>query len=315
MAEQKAEIKAAQKRAKPEKKAGLKADKALAEAREALTAAQEKVEQERESRTKTEKALTEAREALSAARLEVEREREARIEAEKEPAEAERASEKASMTRTDLGEDMETPLKTLREEGAERRASFIVRLTVDARGEPRRTEVEDVQSGKKETFATLDGERLTAFMRARIGTLVIPERPKQTSSLTVSEVRVFRSGAPEVMALTLEPKEAFVVVAHFQLESSTVPSLGAQDSSYEMKVYANKVGSGKSQLLATYRAKVDSQCVGVRCPGEGAWASIRFLSPVHLGHAGCTYQSGRPPRWACHPGDLIPAWTACSPTS
>ena len=54
------------------------------------------------------------------------------------------------------------------EEGAERRVTFIVRLTVDERGQPRRTEIEHARSGKKETFAGLDVQRLTAFMEACI---------------------------------------------------------------------------------------------------------------------------------------------------
>jgi hypothetical protein len=274
MAEQKAEINAARRRAKAGKKAGLKAEKTLAETQEPLVAAQEDVEQEREARIKAEKALTEDREALSAARLELEREHEARIEAEKGRAEAERAFEEARITKTDLGEDMETPLKTLREEGAEQRASFIVRLTVDARGEPRRTEVEDVQSGKKETFAALDGERLTAFMRACIGTLVIsepavpppspsaevgipvPKPAKQSASLNVSEVQVFRIGAAVAMALPLRPNEPFVIQARFQLQGPDARSLTAQKSSYEMKVFANKVTSSESKLLTTYNGNL-----------------------------------------------------------
>ena len=270
----KSEGKAAQKRAKADEKARLKAEKALAEAQEALTAAQAKVEQERESRIKTEKALTEARETLSAARLELEREREARIEAEKGRAEVGRAFEEASMTKTDLGENMETPWKTLGEERAEQRVSFIVRLTVDARGEPQRTQVEHAQSGKKDTFASLDGERLAAFMRACISTLAIAEPaisqappsvqvgiptlepPKQISSLTVSDVRVFRLGTAGAMALSLSPEEDFEVQAGFQLQGPEARSLAAQQSAYEMKVYANKVTNSESKLLTTYRGSL-----------------------------------------------------------
>src|SRR5688572_29397143 len=222
------EGKVAQRRAKVDEKARLKAQKALAEAQEALTSAQAKVEQERESRIKTEKALTEVQEALSAVRLELEREHEARIEAEKRRAEVERAFE-ASITKTDLGENTETPAKLLSEEEAERRVSFIVRLTVDTRGEPQRTQVVHARSGKKETFANLDGERLAAFMRSCISAVAIAERaiplasslvepgiptsepPKQVSSLIVSDVRVFRLGVVSAMALPLSPEEDFEI--------------------------------------------------------------------------------------------------------
>ena len=57
------------------------------------------------------------------------------------------------------------------EEGVERRVTFIIRLTVDERGQPRRAEIEHAQSGKKETFPGLDVQRLAAFMEAFIGPL------------------------------------------------------------------------------------------------------------------------------------------------
>jgi len=59
------------------------------------------------------------------------------------------------------------PLPTaLGEEGAEWRVTFIIRLTVDEQGQPRRTEIEHARSGKKETFPGLDVQRLAAFMQA-----------------------------------------------------------------------------------------------------------------------------------------------------
>jgi hypothetical protein len=62
-------------------------------------------------------------------------------------------------------EDMESPPTTLGEEGTERRITFVIRLTVDERGQPRRTEIEHAQSGQKETFPDLDVQRLAAFMK------------------------------------------------------------------------------------------------------------------------------------------------------
>lgn len=76
------------------------------------------------------------------------------------------------------------PLPTaLGEGGAERRVTFIIRLTVDERGQPRRTEIEHAQSGKKETFAGLDVQRLAAFMKACISPPNHPETddPPSTS--------------------------------------------------------------------------------------------------------------------------------------
>jgi len=67
------------------------------------------------------------------------------------------------------GTENTEPLPTALEEGgAERRVTFILRLTVDERGQPRRTEIEHAQSSKKETFPGLDVQRLAAFMKACI---------------------------------------------------------------------------------------------------------------------------------------------------
>jgi hypothetical protein len=62
-------------------------------------------------------------------------------------------------------ENMDLPPMAPEEEGAERRVSFILRVTVDERGRPRRTEIEHAQSGQKETFPGLDVQRLAAFIK------------------------------------------------------------------------------------------------------------------------------------------------------
>jgi hypothetical protein len=62
-------------------------------------------------------------------------------------------------------ENAKPPPTTLGEEGTERRITFIIRLTVDERGQPRRTEIEHAQSGQKEILPDLDVQRLAAFMQ------------------------------------------------------------------------------------------------------------------------------------------------------
>ena len=62
----------------------------------------------------------------------------------------------------------------LGEGGAERRVTFVVRLTVDEQGQPRRTEIEHAKSGEKETFPGLDVQRLVAFMKVCIS---LPNHP------------------------------------------------------------------------------------------------------------------------------------------
>jgi len=252
-------------RREEESKAAI--EKAKAEA--ALTRAKD----EERARLKAEEALAEAREALVAVRERVEQERLARVNAEHTKAEAETA---LAETRKAIGvptENMKTPPRAPGEEG-EQRISFIVRLTVDERGQPRRTEVEHAQSGKKETFPALDVQRLAAFMRACISPPAIPEPaiaaapspvrvgpltpgpPRPGTGPTVSDVRVFRMGAPGLAALVLSPDEAFVVQVRFQLQGQEALSLTAQESSFEIRVYAREVTRGTSTLLTTHRANL-----------------------------------------------------------
>ncbi|HSL44677.1 MAG TPA: hypothetical protein VK897_14670 [Anaerolineales bacterium] len=243
---------------KSEEKAKSKAEKILVETREALMAAQAKVEQERQARVNAENTLTKTQEALAAAHSKLEQERQARVKTEGARANAETPSEETRMTVPGFAETVETPAKILNDEGTERRVSFIVRLTVDERSEPRRIEIEHTQTRKKESFRYLDGERLAAFMKSYLSnvttahSLASETPPRQTFNLAVSDVRVFRTGNPGTMALKLSPEEAFVVQARFQLQSSDAISLSGQESVYEMMVYANKIASSESKLLTTY---------------------------------------------------------------
>ncbi len=108
------------------------------EIRVALEKARAEVEQEHHARVKAEQALTEVQEALAAAQAEIE------------------------------AESIELPPTAPGEEGLEQRISFVVRLTVDEHGQPRRMEVEHVRSGKKENFPNLDVQQLADFMLACI---------------------------------------------------------------------------------------------------------------------------------------------------
>jgi hypothetical protein len=146
-----------------------------------------------------------------------------------------------------------------------KRVSFVVRMTLDKHGQYGRTEIEHVSRKKKsrrQNFPSLDGERLVAFMKACISPATIPEDgiptapPRPKSSLIVSAVRVVHPEDPDILTLVLTPEEPFIVQARFRLQGPDSDSLTTQEPSYEMKVYANEVTSGKSRLLTTYSTKL-----------------------------------------------------------
>ncbi len=249
--------------AKSDKETTVAIGKTKAKAKPALTRARAK----KRVRLESGEALAEAQKGLRAAQAEVKHERKARIKAERALAKAQQALAAAGLV-------------------AEKRVSFIVRLTVDKHGQPRRTEIEPAESSRKKNFVGLDGERLVAFMNAYISPAIIPERvipvvpshvevvppaPKPLrpkASLIVSDVRVLRLGEPGFMTLTLAPEEPFVVQAHFQLLGPEAPSLTAHKCSYEMRVYANKVTSGKSMLLTTCSAELIQDVLEYKAPAE-----------------------------------------------
>ena len=253
-----AALEAAVARAWAEEQARLIAEEALARARQALAAGRVVVEEEHRARVSAEKALAEARAALVAAQLEMDRD-----ELGADPAEAGDPEERG-------GESTESSPLAGREQGAERRVSFIIRLAVDERGQPRRTEVEHAQSRRKEIFLGLDTHRLVAFIEDCLGSAVIsegrpssaepalkeenpaPASPKPSAGLTIAEVGVFRAGAPG-MAFALNAAEAFVVRVRFQLQGPSAPALAAQASPYEIQIYAHDVTDGTSALLDTRR--------------------------------------------------------------
>ena len=152
-------------------------------------------------------------------------------------------------------EEMAVPAPTV-EEGEEQRISFVVRLTVDERGEPRRTEIEHAQSGKKETFPALNVGRLSAFMKSCIRPPAVEERPMPSGPLAISEVQVFRPHFPDKAVAHVDPDEPFVMQADFQLQSSDAESLAMQHLAFEMKIYAHEVTSGRSTLIGQYRQEL-----------------------------------------------------------
>lgn len=165
------------------------------------------------------------------------------------------------------------------EEGTEQRISFIVRLTVDERGHPRRTEIEHAQSGKKATFLALNGQQLAAFIKGNIGLPVasepsVPPEPPivkakekivpqvklqpPLSGLIITDVEVFHPETPGATTLVFGSDEEFLMQVNFQLRGPEASSLATQEAPFEVQVFANEVTSGKSTVLATHKTSLEN---------------------------------------------------------
>jgi hypothetical protein len=200
-----------------------------------LEAVQAEIEEEREARIRAECALTEAQKDLKAAQEEIGQERQARAKAEQTRDEAEKAlTEKMRTPGIEVWEGDNASIG-VDENGAEQRVSFVVRLTVDERRQPKRTEIEHPLSGKKVSFPSLDAQRMAAFMKACIGpqavsipapsaglsptkaNVVKPNPEMSATTLTVRDVQVVRRDVSGIPASFLNSDEAFAVQVRFQL--------------------------------------------------------------------------------------------------
>ena len=268
------EAKSARAKAKVEEKARLKAEKALSEAQEDLQSVQAEIKEEREARIGVERTLAEVQEDLKAAQDEIRRERQARASAEQARNETEKALTEKIRSLQVEAVNSESPAIEVEENGAEQRVSFVVRLTVDEHRQPKRTEIEHPLSGKKETFPSLDAQRMAAFMKACISPPPVsvptpiaeltptkaevakPEPKMPATTLTVSSVQVFRADVPDVPALFLTQDEAFLIKVRFQLDGPEALSITANEAPFEMRVYTGEAARGGSSLLKTYRANL-----------------------------------------------------------
>jgi hypothetical protein len=158
------------------------------------------------------------------------------------------------------------------EEMAEERISFVVRLTVDEMGRPRRTAIEHAESRKKDTSPGLDLERLGSFMKNFIKTTsekglresakAHPEGPEPKGPekkigralwISISEVQAYPLGAQDFVPLAFDPEQELVVEACFELKGQEATALTAKEPPYEMTVYVQDVSRGSTSAVTSSR--------------------------------------------------------------
>jgi hypothetical protein len=225
---------------------------------------------------------------------EVEQDRQAQAEAALVGTEPGRAPAEANKASEPEAENPELPSVATGEKPEERPVSFRLRVTVDAQGEPLRTEIQPAKEDEKpEKFLGLNGQELAAYMRRHISEAPTPESLEPAISVTVSDVWVSRAQAPGVAALILNSGESFVVQTCFRLGPEAL-SLTAQESAFQTEVLATELTSGKSILLATPKGKLTRDVleypVTMRAPGlpPGLYRLLTLVTlqpPINmLGH-------------------------------
>jgi lipopolysaccharide export system protein LptC len=261
-------LEAAQAEVKQERRTQVETQKALTETKEALAVAEATVEQERQTRIETERALTDTKEALAAARKELERKEQSQGKIGRSEDEKVRTQVQAKKSGEAKTRNAQPPPK---EPGELTPHSFTVRINADERGQPHSTHVTHTQTEDEDKFPGLDAQRLVAFMEECIRPPVIRESRIASEALSISDVRVVRTGVPEATALFLDPDEAFLVQVLFKLGGSEAYSLTAEEPPFVVEVHARELNSGTSTELAIYSANLEKDVleytVPVQVPG------------------------------------------------
>jgi hypothetical protein len=156
--------------------------------------------------------------------------------------------------------DAKQPVSSKQEKGEEQRISFALRVTVDERGEPKRTEIEHPQSQRKKHVQGLDLQELESFMKECISPPIAVRASAAPELLTISEVQVLRAGARGGETLGLKPGEAFEIRVRFLLRDADVKAMTSHCPSYQVQVYAKEAANGTSALLTTHDGHLTEGC-------------------------------------------------------
>jgi hypothetical protein len=226
------------------------------------------------SRRKAEKGPIELQKIEAISLTDGRREHQGQVKAEQDEIGTDQLSSEASQSARPNAETDESVLIPLGEVGEERRITFILRVSIDRQAQPIRIEIEHAQSCKKQSFATLELQRLVTFLKACVTSSLsseptipappslaiskaIPPKPLgSASSLFISNVQLVHIEAPSSASFVFNPTNPFTVTLRFQLQGVHARALAALESPYEMRVFANELPSGKSKLLANFRGNL-----------------------------------------------------------
>lgn len=252
---------------------------ALQESEQKQRAALVEIEKLREERQSVEKELAELQTRFEEAQKDLEREWQTRIDLEQALVNAGHAAE-------DL--EAEREISALAGRGIEeKRVSFIVRLTVNERGDPLRTEIEHAQTRTKKIIPAFEPQQVADFIQSCIIAVKEPEaeaeppvkrkageQVKEGIQLVLSQVKVWRPGNPGRMALNISAGEMPFAQIDFQLEGTDSPALTEKRLVYEVKLYAKEISSEKSRLLGEQKGELAAGITSYR-----SQLRIRRLEP------------------------------------
>ncbi len=163
------------------------------------------------------------------------------------------------------------------ENGSERRFSFIVRLTVDEQGRALRGEIEHGQSGARNPFSRLDGQKLANFIESTIQSLMVeegkpsveaapekPETPKAAPTppapdavLSILNVRLTNSVGDEAPGGVLASGADYWIQVNFKLAGAEAANLAAQGTPCEIRIYARPMATESANVPIVHRLMLE----------------------------------------------------------
>lgn len=189
------------------------------------------------------------------------------------------------------------------EQGTERRTSFVVRLTVDEAGRPRRGEIEHTHTHEKRAFKAANGQRLVEIMEEMIGvSAAAPEAmpaaaeakqpmPQRAAILAIQNVQIQQGERLGGMNLAVRPNTEFRLVTNFVLEGEEAQAQSNTEAPFDLVIFAHRMDGSSAQQVASHRGRLVAgqteytqllQCEGL---AHGRYRLITFmtlLTPLNL---------------------------------
>jgi hypothetical protein len=221
-----------------------------------LKAASARARAEEKARLKLEEALAQAQADAQDAQADAERERQMRLQAEQA-----------------LSDVQKKPIAgpaIPAGSGAESRLVFILRLSLDENRQPKRVEIEENQTRKRDSIPGLDYRRISAFIQTFLSPLSLGEEQpaaqapgpmkiageiERTPTIVITDVEVGDSQDP-FNRLVFYPHDRVQVRIRFHLDNPDILPEVDRDEGFEIKLHARNRQDNTYQLVASQRQAV-----------------------------------------------------------
>ncbi len=256
---------------------------------------QAQIKAEQRARNKAEKALSEAQDCLLKIRVELDEEIQAHVQTQQELAAMQKlfaetraladdenkvfSKEEQGGTTTDIDINNEPSMESEKSLAPQENSNphpheldkpdaFVIRLSVNKNGQVMRTEIEHLKSGTKDTFASLDKQRLVNFIESMITTTesddemelvyqpepMLEEKFEQGSlrkPFIIANIKTYCSNENGEVSMVFHVNQPIIIRTDFNVLDIENLTSSSQTITYIVQVYAYGIDTHSSTMIAT----------------------------------------------------------------